>query len=357
MGRAGAHGGIGLRALLVAALVSGAAAALAQPRPKVRLAYVRDEGAEHCPDATTVRAGVTARLGWDPFDDGAPRTLSAQISRQGRTLRAMVKLTDETGAVAGTRELGSTENDCAELAAAMALAISMAIDPQAALRAPPVTTAPVAAEGSGPPSPPAASASAAPTPATPSAAPGANLRPGPGPLRRDARLVPAPPGWVGRATGGLSLTMGTAPGAALGMSAGVAAQRGALSIGLEGRVDLPAARSVPSGGGRVTATIYRAVFAPCLELGPAQACALASLGALHGTGEDVRSARSETTLLALAGGRAALGARALPPFWVGAHADLEVVATPTELKVGQTPVYETSPVAVTLGGWVGIEIP
>ena len=34
MGRAGAHGGIGLRALLVAALVSGAAAALARVTAK-----------------------------------------------------------------------------------------------------------------------------------------------------------------------------------------------------------------------------------------------------------------------------------------------------------------------------------
>src|SRR5262249_60144604 len=105
----------------------------AHGRVAARLLYVRGAGAEHCPEPAALRAAVAERLGYEPFADDAKIVVSATLSGDGRTMRARIELRDASGEVAGSREITSRENDCAELAASAALATSIAVDPNTAI--------------------------------------------------------------------------------------------------------------------------------------------------------------------------------------------------------------------------------
>src|SRR5579862_6532539 len=71
---------------IMGALASAARAAGEQPR--VHLLFVRERGAERCPDEAGVRAAVAARLGYDPFADAAPSTVSVIFGPSGHGLHA-----------------------------------------------------------------------------------------------------------------------------------------------------------------------------------------------------------------------------------------------------------------------------
>jgi hypothetical protein len=80
---------------LAVSLVAGAAQASEPPREvkRVRLVYTRGAGADRRPDADALRAAVSARLGYEPFDDDATTTVSATLSR-GKRDRVVVFVTD-----------------------------------------------------------------------------------------------------------------------------------------------------------------------------------------------------------------------------------------------------------------------
>src|SRR5262249_14357059 len=126
-------------ALVVASLASTSAAA-----PSARLVYVREAGAEDCPDEEVLRAAVRARLGYDPFFPYAPATLYAEVGRKDDVYRAHVKLVDEKNVVRGARSLEHRGGVCADVIDAMALSMSIAIDPRS-LVGPPAPHPPEAA--------------------------------------------------------------------------------------------------------------------------------------------------------------------------------------------------------------------
>ena len=63
------------------ATLFGAASADGASTPRAHLLYVREAGAERCPDEAEVRGVVTGRLGYDPFLDGALNTVSVTLQR------------------------------------------------------------------------------------------------------------------------------------------------------------------------------------------------------------------------------------------------------------------------------------
>lgn len=97
------------------------------------LSVQRSEAASSCPDQVRLRRAIAERLGRDPFSDSAPlgdaRSLSVQFSRDGGRHLATVSLVEAQGRATGTRELSSTASDCTELAGAVVLAATIAIDP------------------------------------------------------------------------------------------------------------------------------------------------------------------------------------------------------------------------------------
>src|SRR5262245_12589265 len=114
-----------LVALLLTAGISRTA--LAAPSRIAKLTYSRSTGASDCPDADVIRAGVAARLGYEPFDDGAELVVTATVNRTGHTLEARIVIGGAGGGATAERKLVSRQSDCAELASAMELAISIAI--------------------------------------------------------------------------------------------------------------------------------------------------------------------------------------------------------------------------------------
>src|SRR4051794_12304198 len=114
--------------LVTMLLAANAVSAQQQPstQPTAVLRYARGPATSQCPDEESLRAAVSARLGYDPFQSDAPMTIAATIVRRGHLLHARVEITDEHGAPIGSRELSSAGRDCTEIAQSMTLAISIA---------------------------------------------------------------------------------------------------------------------------------------------------------------------------------------------------------------------------------------
>ncbi len=132
-------------------------------RPLTRLRYSRAAVPPDCPDQTELRDAVAGQLGYDPFWEDAPRTLSVQLASDEQ-LHAKLELRDGSGRLLGARLLTAERQDCRGLAAALVLAIDIAIDPL--FRSRPRAPAAVPAPGPGSPTPAIVVAPPAAAPAT-----------------------------------------------------------------------------------------------------------------------------------------------------------------------------------------------
>lgn len=341
----------------VAALLVGSSAGAQGPH-EARLEYTRGAGAEHCPDEASLRSAVAARLGYDPFREGAPRLIAAAITRAGRGLRAKIQLIDAAGEVTGARELASSQNDCSELVGAVTLAISIAVDPQSELRpAPPAPPPPAPEEPPSPPpapqdppardpSPPAASSPAPPAPPRSAAAPRPSARKETNKNEENLNQINRIEAHAGLA--GL-FTVGTAPGVvSLGLAASAGLRRGAASISLEARADLPTSAAAAEGGA-VSAWILLGTLAPCYHVNALLACPLVSGGVLWGEGQGVEESRRDATPFAAAGGRIGLEIIKVAPVSARLYVDVTATLTPTSLHLNDRPVWSSPPVGVVVG--------
>jgi hypothetical protein len=121
---------VGAAAALVAGLLSVRAV---HAEEKARLVYARGSGTAGCPAEIDLRLSVVARLGYDPFSPQASRVVLARIERRRAALVGIVELVNDAGLASGRRELSAPKRRCDELARAMALSISLTIDPERAL--------------------------------------------------------------------------------------------------------------------------------------------------------------------------------------------------------------------------------
>jgi hypothetical protein len=308
-----------LGAFLISLLASSASA---QPPRLVRFSYALDDGVELCPDEAKLRAGVTARLGYDPFSATAEEGLQVGLHRSGRELEARITMSDGQGQVRAERRLVSRQGDCTELASSVELAVSIAIDPFR-VSAPP-EPAPA------PPMPPA------PAPVVP-----------PPP--------PAPSPLSGQAKAGAVVGQGTAPTRTLGFVLGGAARRGRWSLGLDAQANLPRNDSLREG--TIRSYSLTGSLVPCVHIHDAAACALFTAGSLHAEGRDLTAARKITRLAVALGARLAY---ALPLFgrWsLLFHADVTTPMTYIELQVDHQNVWTTPPLAAALGIDLTINFP
>ena len=123
---------VGAAAMLATGLL---AARPAHAEEKARLVYVRGSGTAGCPAEIDLRLSVVARLGYDPFSPQASRVVLARIERRRAALVGVVELVNDAGLSSGRRELSAPKRRCDELSRAMALSISLTIDPERALAA------------------------------------------------------------------------------------------------------------------------------------------------------------------------------------------------------------------------------
>ncbi len=109
---------------------------------RVRLAVVHTPGTEGCVADAEVRADVNARLGRDPFEANALRSIDVVLSRDATALIARIYTRDDPAGPAASRVLTSGPDDCPRLRASVNLAVALAIDPDAPLAPTPPSPSP-----------------------------------------------------------------------------------------------------------------------------------------------------------------------------------------------------------------------
>lgn len=113
-----------------------------QSSPRMRLDWVRAQGAEHCPSGFTIAHAVEARIGRSIFAQDAPQSIEAIIQRTDPAVLGPAAprwsislfLRDTDGTLLGTRSLTSDRPDCDGATASAIFAIALAIDPEVAMQ-------------------------------------------------------------------------------------------------------------------------------------------------------------------------------------------------------------------------------
>lgn len=292
-------------AIVFLCALSAARAHADEPRPIAVLEYDRARGAESCPSEPSLRRSVAAHLGYDPFVAAADLRVVARIVATRRGLLGTVEAR-EGDAVVGRREIPSPTADCIELARALALAISVAVDPFSLTRdggaerdAAVVEPAEVA---SGDPVEPEQEAEQA-----LASEPQPENAPVPMPTPHETPRF--------RFGGGLGLALGTVPRPRPFVAAHTALALPRAGVRLDIRFDAPASVDGDAGG-RVRGLALGARLYGCARIGVFEPCGGGGLSVLFAEGEGVDDPGRATELSPLLGvaafvrlpGRGMLGA-------------------------------------------------
>ncbi len=255
----------------------------ARAEPAARLVYLRGAGTESCPAETDLRQAVLGRLGYDPFSSYAVSTLLAEVRATASGFAAELKLIDGDNAIRGERVLKTT-GACTDLMDAMALTISIAIDPLSLTRGGPPPGAPPQERPVEPfpvmdPDPtvePASAADAVPAAAEPATRPDLAIAFGP------------------------VASIGAAPAAAIGAAIGVELGFGRTFIGLEGRADLPASAAA-DGTGHVASSLLACSALAGLRFGAFYVAGVGMVGRVSATATDIAHPLEQSALVGGAG--------------------------------------------------------
>ena len=300
--------------------------------PTSRLVYARSPGAEGCPEQTEVRSAVATRLGYDPFFPSSDKTIVARITAQGSTLKGEVELVDEHGVEVGKRDFTGEAGKCDELVRAMALSISIAIDPKSAetyAQGPTDESAsPNEPETPASPEPEAVSPASAPTPSTAPTGPDVPVTP----ARAESKSVDWSIGGGGFGAGGL------APELTPGAFAFTRARSGAWSLGLEGRAALPAHETV--AGVPLRIETYALGLSPCVHLASVFACELTRLELLSASGAASDAPGGTSALLSL-GARLGLESAVTRSFGFLASAEMSALPWRVTLRSDSRNIWQT----------------
>ena len=149
------------------------------------------------------------------------------------------------------------------------------------------------------------------------------------------------------------VTAGIAPAAAFGATVSFSVRRSALSIGLEGRADLPRSASLSTGGELRTAVLTAGV-APCIHNGIFAACAVGLVGSMRGEASAISSPRGDSSLYAAAGARIALELPVTAALAVRPQVDGLVAVARPELRLNDAIVWTAPPFCASFGvGLIG----
>jgi hypothetical protein len=256
----------------------------------------------------------------------------------------------DMGEPRGERRI-DTATSCEDLASGAALAVSMAIDPIAAL-GPAPSGEPEGSEPEQQPEPePKLTEPAEPEPAEP------EPPPPPPPalsLRVPERALTSERGRF-VAWAGARAWSGVVPALSVGPSLGLDYARGLWSLGLDAFV-VPAQTERAFGSARaVSVSLYAAELTPCVRLSELQACALFASGALLARGEGVARPQTGQSFFAAAGLR--LGySLALGRFSLTPSTQVAVRLQRSVLFLDDTPVWTTPRALGALGLDVGYEL-
>src|ERR1017187_5413769 len=333
---------VGRLAIAVCMLLSEAAAGaenLSSHSVSARLIYERGFGAASCPDEEELRAAVAKRVGFDAFDEAAERLLSCRVERVGRVLRARIDVGFGSNQQPAARELVSAQADCRELAEAVQLAFSIAINPLV-----------VAAQAESAPSSEPPPVENRPNPALSSKlAESAHFAAAkPPPTIAAPRSAAQTPGLRLRLGADAAIPAGLDPGLAYAASLHTGLRRNRLSVSLEFRALAPSSFAV--GRGSLHVWQWAALLAPCTHWGAFAACLVGSAGRIHGRGEGFVINEQSSSLSASAGARAAWEyPQHGQKLRLRLSLDLMVALTQPHFALGGVDAWAPPPVAAVLG--------
>ena len=327
-----------IRTVLRTATVLGAWAlsisqAHAAPGDATRLEYARNQQAAGCPDRAAFAAAVSKRLGYDPFFHAARQTIVVEILALEDGLRAQMRLVDEYGMIVGSRELHEQAEHCDELVASLALAISIALDPSAALGEAPPRAKP--ADSAQP-----AAAETQPEPASVSVTQQQPNHPGAtrGQATQSSLVDRERLQLAARAS--FFAALGSAPALAFGYRLGLDLQRDQFRLAAEFSQQLSASKALEAGG-RARASLLAGTLAPCFASETLGGCGLLSLGTLQTRGEGIMLPASQSTFYAALGARFEYTPRLLGKFELLLQFDALKPLTPVSLRVAGAEVWHT----------------
>ena len=313
-------------------------------RVPTRLVYARTHAARDCPDEAALAAAVAARLGYEAFSPWGDQTILATVTRNGGILLGRAELIDHDGIAQGSREVRLSKPECDELILALALAISITLDPLH-VEAPATSPAGVTPPSADAPErtvPPLAEPTAAPSAELTAVSPPAGARPDRAPVRSREPVT-----WhiTGAAIGALNV----GPHFVMGGRLGVVAKRGRWALGIEAWSTFPSAQAT-SQAGEVRVRLLSAALTPCMRLvGGFSLCGLGSLGAMRAEGRGVEAPRVENVLHATLGGR---GLFVLPlgnGFELLASADLAATLNRPRFQLDDAEVWRPGPALALVG--------
>ena len=321
----------------------------AAPGDATRLEYARSERAARCPDRESLKNAVTKRLGYDPFFPVARQTIVVEITDADDGLRAQMHLIDENGMIVGSRELKDKPEHCDELVSSLALAISIALDPSAALGVEPSRTTES-------PAPAASSASDRDAPATASEPIVESIQQPKGSSAQPSGKKSAVELVAGRIAFPSTLraasfsTLGVAPSLAFGLRAGIGFRWRWFQLLAEFADQFPATHDT-NRIGSAQASLYEGTLAPCFVRGSLASCGVFNLGSVQAEGRGVEYPEKQHSLYAALGARVEFTPQLAGPIHLLLATGVLKPLTPITLLLNGEEVWKTPLISgeLTLG--------
>ncbi len=327
----------------------------AHARPPTRLEYHVEPGVRGCPDAPELRAAVVERVGFEPFDPASDHVVRVTILRSERGLLGRISLHSHDGATT-TREFLFGDTECSEIVAAMALALSIALEPEASPSSEVAQTLPSPQEAR--PERPSDTSSATRNAQPPSDTSRATLSPEP---QRDHGTDPR------RATqrdftfhigAGVHAAAGSAPALAWGGTLSARMRSWNWSLGASVRADAPASSTVDAQpNARVTAFLAAAELEPCWHVDPLRVCAVALLGRMTLSSDGIARPHTSSGTYAAAGGRLGFDVPATAGWVLGPSVQLLHTLRPLQAAIDDRVVWTTPAWSTTTGVTARVALP
>ena len=317
------------------------------------LTYARHPEASACPDRDAMVGKIAAGLGYSPFHEDAPTKLEIEITRtNATTLHARVTLHNEQDEI-GERELDSTDATCAELSDAIVLASVIAIDPGALRHL-------------------AQNAESAQNQAASDHDENGNAMPvmleDAPPRATDNQTIAAEPAvhpsiseggifsnWNLSLGAGAGVVGGTTPNANATIGAWADVQRDWFSLTLGGHYDTRT--SIHVGAGTFGAYLAAGDLAACAHQSLVYECAVAVVGALHGSAAGLPGATTSKTMHVAAGARVGIDVSLSQWISLRPEAELTGVITNTWFFAGDFNIWRTPRVTGSLQLFAVVHFP
>jgi hypothetical protein len=333
--------------MLIGAGVLWPSSVHAAPGDATRLEYARSERAAACPDRSALKAAVSKRLGYDPFFPAARQTIVVEIIDLDGALRAQMRLVDDNGMIVGSRELREKIEHCDELVASLALAISIALDPSAALGE---------ASGVATKADHAAPVSEEPLPEPTLESVAQEHPPKPSQTRQPMAAAPTQE-TLDRFQVGIRSALfadtGTAPALAFGWRVGLDLRRSWYRFAADFSQQLPTSKELAEGG-QARASLLAGSLAPCVANDTLAGCGLLKFGALQTRGEEIAYSSSQSTFYAALGARFEYTPTVLGKLQLLTQFDVLKPLTPVSLRVLGEEVWHSPSLTFAVG--VGVRL-